>query len=158
MGYTKGDLVQSALNEIGIADYDFDIAPEQTQSALQRLDSMMAQWDSEGLKLGYPIPSTALGSTLDQDSGVPDVSWEAIITNLAIRIAPSYGKVVLPDTKMTAKNGIDTLYSMFALAPEMQIPSMPKGAGYKTNNPFFSDPTDTLKDGDSAELDLQGVF
>jgi len=158
MGYTKDDLVHSALNEIGIADYDFDIGAEQTQSALQRLDSMMASWDSRGLKFGYPMPSTAKGSSLDEESNIPDVAWEAVITNLAIRIAPSYGKIVLPETKATAKESLNFLYNLFAQASEMQLPSMPKGAGYKSEDAFSSDPEDTLKDGDSAELDLEGVF
>jgi len=158
MSYTKDELVHAALNEIGIADYDFDIGPEQTESVLRKLDAMMGLWDSKGIKFGYPMPSTADGSTLDQDSNIPDVAWEAVILNLAIRIAPSYGKAVAMETKVLAKGAMNTLYSISSPVAEMQFRQMPKGAGHKGEYPFTAPPSDKLKDGDSAELDLEGVF
>jgi len=158
MSYTKGELVLEALNEIGIADYDFDIGTEQTESAMRRLDAMMAQWDSKGIKLGYPIPSTADGSELAQDSNISDVAWEAVILNLAIRVAPSYGKTVAQETRILAKAAMNSLYSISSPVAEMQLRQMPKGAGYKADYPFTAPPSETLKDGDSAELDLEGVF
>ena len=159
MGYTKGELVQSALNEIGLADYDFDIGAEQVESGMRRLDSMMALWDSKGIKLGYPLSLTANGSSVRQDSNIPDTAVEAVITNLAVRIAPSYGKITYPDTKAIAKDGLDSLYRTFGMANEMQLGSIPVGAGYKnTENPFSEKATDNLKDGSSADLDLEGVF
>jgi len=142
MSYTKGELVMSALNEIGIADYDFDIQPEQKESAMRRLDSMMAEWSAKGILLSYPLPGSANGSELTQDSNVPDTAIEAVITNLAIRIAPSYGKIVLQETKMTAKNSLNLLFSMFSMPKEMQLPSMPKGAGYKSECPYSEKPED----------------
>ena len=158
MGYTKSDFVYASLNEIGIADYDFDIGSEQTEAVMKRLDAMMALWDSKGIKLGYPMPTSADDSSLTQETNVPDVAWEAIILNLAIRIAPSYGKAVDIGTKILAKQALNTLYSISSPVPEMQFNSMPKGAGYKSDGPFTAPPVDTLKDGDSAELDLEGVF
>ena len=159
MGYTKGELVQSALNEIGIADYDFDVGAEQVESAMRRLDSMIAMWDNKGIKLGYPVSTQANDSSVRQDSNIPDNAVEAVITNLAVRIAPSYGKIVFPDTKMVAKESLDVLYKQFAMADEMQLGSMPIGAGYKnTDYPFSRAAKDTLKDGQSATLDLEGVF
>ena len=159
MSYTKGELVQSALNEIGIADYDFDIAPEQTESAMRRLDTMIAMWDEKGIKLGYPVANTANGSSAREDSNIPDSAVEAVITNLAVRIAPSYGKVTFPDTKAIAKETLESLYRSFAMDNEMQLPVMAKGAGYKNyENPFSRGAVDTLKDGDSSTLDLEGVF
>ncbi len=159
MSYTKGELVHQALNEIGIADYDFDIGAEQTESAMRRMDNMLAMWDTKGIKLGYPVAFDANGSTLDQNSNVPDSAVEAITTNLAIRIAPSYGKVVSIETKAIAKESLDVLFNLFATPPEMQLPSMPKGAGYKNiDYPYTPAPSDNLKDGDTAELDLEGVL
>ena len=136
MGYTKGELVHSALNEIGISDYDFDVAPEQTESALRRLDSMIQEWNARGLKLYYPYSTSAGGSSLDTDTELPGSAIEAVITNLAIRIAPSYGKIVSPDTKATARHALNTLYISSSEPREMQLPSMPKGAGYKSEYPY----------------------
>ena len=159
MSYTKGELVHSALNEIGIADYDFDIAPEQTESGLRRLDSMMAEFNARGVRLGYPIPNTANGSELSQDSNIPDSAWEAVITNLAIRIAPSYGKMVSPDTKITAKKSLNTLYRISSHPGEMQLNVLPRGAGYKAiDRPFTPPPIDPLLNNTDSELDLEGAF
>lgn len=44
MSYTKGELVNAALEEIGLASYEFDISSESSESALRRLDSMMMEW------------------------------------------------------------------------------------------------------------------
>lgn len=158
MSYTKGELVHSALNEIGIADYDYDVSPEETESALRRLDSMMAEWDGRGLRLSYPLPSMACGSTLDEDSNIPDIAWEAVIVNLAVRLAPSYGKVVMRETKITAKNALNTVYNQFAIAPEQQLRQMPKGAGYKSEEPYSARAKDTLKNGVDSKLDLEEVY
>jgi len=159
MSYTKGELVHSALNEIGIADYDFDIAPEQTESGLRKLDSMLGYWNGKGIRLGYPIPNNPIDSALSEDSNIPDSAWEAVITNLAIRIAPSYGKMVSPDTKITAKNALNTLYRISAHPEEMQLNVLPRGAGYKAiDRPFTPPPVDPLLNNTDSELDLQGAF
>ena len=92
---------------------------------------MMAEWSSRGILLAYPI-SKEEDSLPDDDSLVPDWTWEAIATNLAIRIAPSYGKTVSPETKTTAKRGYTTICSVFSKPKEMQFGSIPKGAGYKS--------------------------
>jgi hypothetical protein len=48
VGYTKRQFVTSAFEEIGLADYVFDLQPEQLEGALRRLDSMMAEWNAAG--------------------------------------------------------------------------------------------------------------
>lgn len=156
MSYTKGELVHSALNEIGIADYDFDIGSEQTESALRRLDSMMAEWEERGIRLFYPYSGDANGSSLDQDSGIPLSAVEAVITNLAIRIATSYGKIALPDTKMAAKNALNTLLIRSTQPPEMQLGMIPKGAGYKSEYAFSNSAIDKEVDYVDESIDLSG--
>jgi hypothetical protein len=54
MGYTKRQFISAAFEEIGLASYVFDLQPEQLQSALRRLDAMMADWNAKGIRLGYP--------------------------------------------------------------------------------------------------------
>ena len=48
MGWTKRQFVAQAFEEIGLASYVFDLTPEQLQSALRRLDTMMAAWNALG--------------------------------------------------------------------------------------------------------------
>jgi len=106
MAYTKRDIVNQAFEEIGLASYVFDLQPQQLESALRRLDNMMATWNGKGIRLGYPLPSSPADSDLDQVTGVPDSALEAMATNLAVRIAPMFGKTVSPDTKTIAKKGL----------------------------------------------------
>lgn len=151
MGYTKRQFVTSAFEEIGLADYVFDLQPEQLESALRRLDSMMAEWNATGIRLGYAMPSSPQDSDLDTETNVPDSAWEAIITNLAIRIAPGYGKVVAPDTKVSAKGAYNVLLQRATYPLEQQLPqTMPTGAGNKPvrlNNPYVPMPAHPLDAG-----------
>jgi hypothetical protein len=157
MGYSKRQFVSAAFEEIGLASYAFDLQPEQLQSALRRLDSMMADWNGKGIRLGYPLPSSPQFSDLDAESEVPDSANEAIITNLAVKIAPGYGKQVMPDTKATAKETYNTLLSRAAVPLEQQLPgTMPSGAGNKPwrvyDDPFLRPPVDPVLAGQDGPI------
>ena len=159
MGYSKRQFVAAAFEEIGLASYVFDLQPEQLQSAMRRLDAMMADWNGKGIQLGYPLPGSPQDSDLDEPSEVPDSANQAIITNLAIRIAPSYGKVVMLETKAVAKDSYNTLLSRAAMPPEQQLPgTMPSGAGNKTTvaDSFMPKPADRLTTGTGDTLDIPG--
>ena len=143
MGYTKGDLVEAALTEIGIAGSEFDVVPEQMEKDIRRLDSMLAEWVNQGVLLGYPTNSSPDTSEEDTESNIPDTAIEAVVTNLALRLAPSYGKQVMVNTSVIAKNSWTYLLVVATRPKERQLPSMPKGAGYKnTASPFTPAVTD----------------
>lgn len=158
MGWTKGQFVESAFEEIGMATYVFDLSADQLQGALRRLDAMLASWNAKGIRLGYPLPSSPDDSELSQETNVPDSANEAIYTNLAIKIAPSFGKAVSMDTKMTAKLTLDTLMSRAAFPMEQQLPStLPAGAGNKPwryDDPYLADPVDPLLAGQDGEIEF----
>jgi hypothetical protein len=145
MSYKKRQFISAAFEEIGLASYVFDLQPEQLQSALRRLDAMMADWNAKGIRLGYPLPSSPQDSDLDEDTLVPDSAYEAIICSLGIRLAPSYGKQVMIETKTTAKQGYDILLQRATFPLEKQLPATtPSGAGNKPwrvyDNPFVRPP------------------
>ena len=147
MSCTKGQLINEALTELGIGS-DFDIQPEEQATALRRLDSMMAVWDGKGIRLGYPLPASADASDVDQDSGLPDSALEPVYLNLALRLAPSYGKAVSVDTRRNARDGYDRLQNAAAQPlPPQQPNTMPRGAGNKPwrplSSPYFPKPTDS---------------
>lgn len=98
MGWTKRQFITQAFEEIGLAAYVFDLTTEQLQSALRRMDAMVAGWNSNGIRIGYPLPSSPQDSDIDVDTGVPDFANEAIYLGLAVRLAPSFGKTVAPET------------------------------------------------------------
>jgi len=141
MGYTKRQFISAAFEEIGLASYVFDLQPEQLESALRRLDAMMADWNAKGIRLGYPLPSSPQDSSLDEETNVPDSAYEAIICSLGIRLAPSFGKQVMIETKTTAKQGYDILLQRATFPLEQP---MPAGAGNKPwrvyDNPYVRPP------------------
>jgi len=156
MSYTKGELALSALEEIGLAEYEYDITPEMRQSVIRRMDMMMAEWGARKIRLSYPITKDRAPNP-DEESSIPDWAGEAVITNLAIRIAPSYGKQVSPETKAVARSSYTTLCGVFSKPLEMQLPSMPIGAGYKnTENRWSPEPEDPYVKQVDEEIDLTG--
>jgi hypothetical protein len=160
MSYTKRQYVIAAFEEIGLASYVFDLTDNELLSACKRLDAMMAQWNAKGIRLSYPLPSNPDSTSLDADTEVPDAANEAIILNLAIRLAPGYGKSVSPDTKISAKAAYTTLLGWtMDPTPQKQFPrTLPTGAGQKSwrynRDPYMPIPVDPLTTGGDGVLDL----
>lgn len=161
MGWTKRQFVEQAFEEIGLAAYVFDLTPEQLQSALRRLDAMMAGWNANGIRIGWPMPSTPGDSELDTDTKVPDIANEAIYLNLAVRMAPGFGKTLSPDTKADADAAYSNLLNQTsAPTPERQFPNtLPRGAGTKpwrsfNSNQFVKTPDDPLLTGEDNQLNF----
>lgn len=157
MGWTRRQFVDAAFEELGLAEYTFDMQPEQYQGAARRLDSMLLEWNARGLRLGPNISGSVAGADLNTDMGIPDIANEAVILNLAVRIAPSYGKQVMVDTKVGAKNALNTVMARFAKPIAMQFaPGTPSGAGNKPyiyGNPFLPRPRDQLDANDDSVLE-----
>lgn len=160
MGYTKRQFVEAALEEIGIASYAFDVNSDQLQSAVRRLDVMLETWNAQGIRIAYEIPTEPENSSLDTGSGVPDSANEAIITNLAIKLAPSYGKSVSVDTKITARKAYNALLSLNSAPLEMQLPgTLPRGAGhkpYRSGNNYLPEPSRPILTGQDGKEILPG--
>lgn len=161
MSLTKRQVVEAGLEEIGIASFEFDIQPEELQSGLRRLNAMMAEWNARGIRLGYPLVADPANDDVDQDTGVPDSAYEAMITNLAIKLAPAYGRQASRETKVTAKKSLNTLMMRSGVINpvEKQYPStLPLGQGnqsyrYQRTN-YFPTPTDPLEAGPDSVLEL----
>lgn len=160
MPYSKRQFVTAALEELGLAAHVFDAQPEDLESGMRRLDAMIGEWNARGIRLGYPIPANPQSGNLDDLTSVPDAANEAIITGLAVRLAPSYGKTLSRETKVRAKQGYDTLVLLSGVTYpiEKQYPeTLPVGAGNKPQrfdrNPFFPKPSDPVDAGSAGELD-----
>lgn len=157
MSWTRRQLIQQAFEEIGIGS-GFEIAPDMLDSARQRLDAMMATWNGMGIRVGYPLVSTP-SSDLDTDTAVPDSAVEAIYTNLAIKLAPTYGKQVAPETRVNARAAYGVLLQRAVTPSEMQFPeTLPYGAGNKpwryAVDPYFPQPTDPIEAGGDGEIEF----
>lgn len=158
MGWSKRQFIEQAFEEIGMAAYVFDITPDQIQSALRRLDSMMANWNASGIRIGWPMVSSPNNSELDTDTKVTDAANEAIYLNLGIRLAPGFGKVISTESKLTADAAYSSLLNLTSnQVPERQLPNtMPKGSGAKSwDSQFTKTPNDPLKSGSDSEITFE---
>lgn len=161
MAWTKRQLIEQAFEEIGMAAYVFDLSPEQLQSAMRRMDSMLSTWMTKNILLGYPVPLNPQSSDLDSDSNLPDYAVEAVCQNLSLRIAPSVGKQVSMELKASAKAAYDSLLIRAAFPNEVQYDSsLPLGAGNKTtmiDQVFVAPPNDDpLQIGSNGQLIFAG--
>lgn len=160
MAYKKLDIVDLAFQEIGIASYEFDLNPQESNGALRQLDLMMATWNKRGIRLGYPLPSSPNESDLDQEIDIPDNAFEAMYLNLAVRISSGFGKQLAPQTRIEA-----TRTYLELLADNMDLPeqaldyrSAPAGAGNKSwsfrGSPFLAKAQEPLTTGSDDILEI----
>ena len=160
MSYTKRQLIEDAYAELALAGYVFDLTPEDLNMALRRMDSMVATWSARGVYISYPLYSSPDDSDISEDSNIPLKAVDAVICNLAMIIASSFGKQVPPDVRIRGKRGLDML--MVSMPPEVQNPEyLPKGEGTKylrvTKNPFFPAPKDDpMAVGGNGNLEFLG--
>jgi hypothetical protein len=132
-GYSKLDLVNSALNEIGFADYVYDIDPAQLNRVLLQMDAMMMGWKSQGINVGYYQTYTPGLSDINSDSGLPSTAIEACYLGLAKRIAPSFGKTLSQETKQNFKEAWTAMLSNLVQNIEYKQPSnILAGSGNRT--------------------------
>jgi len=160
MSWTKRQFVVAAFEELGLSDANFNLSDTQLNTALKRLDAMIATWNSKGLRLSYPLPSSPEDSNIDDETTVPDAANEAIYTNLAMRVAPSFGKMVSPELKVDAKRSYRDLMSFNAYPlSERQLDNVPRGAGAKVRQGYSSTyitPEDPyIEVGSDGDLDLE---
>lgn len=159
MAYAKRWFVTKAFAKVGLAEYAFDLQPEQLQEALEILDSMMATWDGKGIRVGWSIPNAEGESSLDDQVDVPYFAREAIFLQAGIRLGPNFGKTISAEHKLNAKLALDDLMCFTARPVPQQFPdTMPSGAGNKpwrtVDNPFLGPPVDPLAAGGDGPIDL----
>jgi len=99
---------------------------------------MVASWQAKNIQIGYPLSASPQNSDIDTPIETSLNNNEALVLNLAVRLAPAYGKSVSPDTKATAKLLYDQLLIEAAAPYEQQFPrTMPLGAGFKRTDQVF---------------------
>jgi len=158
MTWTKQEIIEQAFDEIGYSPYVYDLSANQLDSALRKLDTMVARWNSRGILLGYPLPTGHTDSALTDNTDMPDMALEACILNLAIRVAPSVGKMVSSETRSGALRAYKDLLAQYTKPYEMQLPhTMPAGAGnrrYRENDRYLNRPTEHIVVKGDDKLDL----
>ena len=157
MGWTKLQFIEAAYEEIGLANYVFDLEPEQKQAAARKLEAMIATWNALGIRIGYAAASNPANIDLTVQTEVPDSANEAIYCNLALRLAGGVGKQVPADTKAAAHNGYTAMLTRAVKAIPVQMPgTMPAGQGnrrYGDGRVFVNPPTEGIETGFDGQID-----
>jgi hypothetical protein len=135
MAYPISRLCLDALNQIGFADYVFDSNPQQIASIAAQLNSMMANWNGQGIVLGYPIMSDPSLIDINQDCNLPVFAIEPTYLMLCKRISPSFGKTCAPELNANIYQSFNAMISHLSVIGTKQWPNtLPSGAGNKRNN------------------------
>lgn len=154
MSWTKRQFIEQGFAEIGLAKYNFDLSPEMYQDGLTKLDAMISAWQNSGIRLGYPITD----NDLDVDSNIPIQYNEAVYLNLAVRLAPSYGKQVMADTKVNAKAAYDGLLIEMTKPQPLQNQATVSGAGNWQSgyirDEFITQPKEPITTGQDGILNI----
>lgn len=146
MSYTRSALVEQAYAEIAMAGWVWDLSPSEMLWASQRLDMMLGAWDGEGLRLGMPISNSDQPPPLADESGCPAWAVEAVVLNLAVRLAAGKGKALAPQTVMRAESAMRSMRNRSAIPQPLAFPGgIPhgqgnRGTGYTFTPAFERDP------------------
>ena len=134
MSWTKRQIIDQALREIGIRSYSFDSTADQIQDALRQLDAMMAGWINSSIIFvpdPYPISTDPTVADLDEDTNAPGEALLPMYALLAMRLAPSYGKTVNAQTILDGKAAYSALLRNYTKGTEYKLGTFLKGAGNK---------------------------
>jgi hypothetical protein len=86
MTVTVQALISDALLEIGVIRENQSPSPEQLSTSLRRLNQMLADWEEDGIELGY-YPQT----TYTSEVPIPESAERGVMLNFALELAGSFG-------------------------------------------------------------------
>lgn len=137
----KADLVGMAFEECALNGWEYDITADEKETALRRLDLLMAQWKGSGIDIGYNAPSVIGGGDLNDVAGIPDAAVHGVITYLAFRLGPTMGKKLTKETNLALRDAMKAVRAAaVSLVPSSEWGNgTPLGSGNKpwsTRYPF----------------------
>lgn len=129
---TKRQILSFMFWAMGLADYEFNVSPEEWATLLFMMDAQMATWRTNNLYLNYNAPAVIGGSDLDDPSGIPDDAVLPVACALAFPGAAAIGKTLSPAALVTAGNSMNALRARYSVVPQRSLqPGTPRGAGQK---------------------------
>lgn len=127
---TAQDVINRALAKIGVRAAESPLTAAETQDGLDALNDMLAAWENSGVTLGF-LPVEKVSDTIR----VPRHSLAAIKANLALIIAPEYGRVVNPALAVEARDSLNDLMISLSDIGDVNYPStLPVGSGNECND------------------------
>jgi len=126
---TVTEIVTGALQLLEIRTAESAITADEAEDGLTALNDMMNEWNVDGINIGY--------ETLDDVEDEVFVtlgSIGAIKSNLAIYIAPEYGRIVTPGLEVRALRSKRSLRASIPLNQSQYPDTLPIGSGNEDNN------------------------
>ena len=139
----KADIIELALQKAALKGSLFNVDPTTEKLAGRVFENMMPALESKGIYLGWIKDEDPMLPTIDNESGLPDWSIDAISGLLANKLYMYVSAVQRPDLAAESKYLERSLYSK-KITPRQNNPYMPVGAGNKSGaySPCYQ-PTDT---------------
>lgn len=137
---TKGDLVLAALRKLGVASSATltDVEPQSVEDGVNDLEMMMAEWSGltgYGIDVGFIFADDDIAPAAGDAHGLNNNALNAVVLNLACRIAPDYGMEAGSKIITTARYGKEQLVKLSASS---KAKSLWKKSGYPNRMPVGS--------------------
>lgn len=128
---TKRELIGQAYTECALNGWEYDIAPDEMDKALLRLDMLTAELDGRGISIGYNAPFAIGQSYLGDPLGCPDQAFFGLATLLAQRLCPTMGKKLSQESREALNAAMKAVRATSAsLVPSMRLQrGTPVGSG-----------------------------
>lgn len=127
---TKKAIVEHAFGEIGMASYVFALQAEDIQQGLTLLEQLMARFDGQGILLNWPFADDMLNPEGSVEVFLPPYAVSGVTAQLAIDLAPFYGKQPNPTTFKRAYDGFTTMAAIGSVPNPARMNTLtPMGSG-----------------------------
>lgn len=126
---TALDAITGGLKLLGVRTAESPLEDTEAQDGLESLNDMLNEWNLDDIDIGF--------ETIDdvQDElFVDDGTLAGIKANLAIYMAPEYGRIVSDALALRAKIGKAVIRGAISLRPLEFPDTLPVGSGNERNN------------------------
>lgn len=126
---TVTEVVTNALQLLEVIPAETAITPAEAEDGLVSLNDLMNEWNDNGINIGYETLE-AIDDILHVNAG----TLGAIKSNLAVYIAPEYGRAVSVELAARAKAGKKAVRGAINLNPSQYPDTLPVGSGNEDNH------------------------
>ncbi|MGY8962544.1 MAG: packaged DNA stabilization gp4 family protein [Rhodospirillales bacterium] len=126
---TVTDIVNGALLLLEVRTAESAVTAPEAEDGLTSLNDMMNEWNVDGINVGYETLEN-ISDELYVDLG----AIGAIKANLAVYIAPEYGRIVSDTLAVRARRSKKSLRASIKLNPSDYPDTLPIGSGNEANN------------------------
>ena len=128
-------IVNGSAEKLGVKSAESALEAGDFQVIVDEMNDMLTEWADNGLTPAFK-EVTESDNIVDVDRN----AVSAIKNNLAIRIAPSFQRVVQPSLALIAANSLQTLEASVIFIGEVALPdTLPSGSGNDCSNIFSND-------------------